>query len=336
MVYLRTEKLKVAIVGLGKMGILHASILNTLPTVELVALCDKSALIRKVCKKLFKGLQVEADLEMFSDLGLDIIYVTTPILSHFAVTQSIYTQKIAPNVFIEKPLSKNLAESSELCQLAASSDGLNMVGYMKRFAVTFRKAKDLLDNHVLGDLTSFDAYAYSSDFFGTDPNSKAGNARGGVLSDLGAHVIDLSFWFFNSLDVDLSKSEQSIDSNSDDPMLFTVKSSAGLEGEFSISWFKPNYRMPEFGLKINGSKGTMSVNDDQVHLKLENKKAVTWYRHDLKDNVGFQLGGPEYYREDEYFVKSVLEKCNVIPDFHDAFKVDSIIDSVKIGDEIND
>ena len=70
MYYLQIEKLKVAVVGLGKMGILHASILNTLPNVELTALCDKSTLIRKVCKKLFKHVQVEADLEKFSDLGL--------------------------------------------------------------------------------------------------------------------------------------------------------------------------------------------------------------------------------------------------------------------------
>ncbi len=336
MVYLWTEKLKVGVVGLGKMGILHASILNTLPNVELTALCDKSTLIRNVCKKLFKGIQVEADLEKFFDLGLDVIYVTTPIPSHFAVTQSIYSNKIAPNVFIEKPLSKNFAESRDLCQIATSSDGVNMVGYMKRFAVTFRKAKDLLENHVLGDLTSFDAYAYSSDFFGTDQSSKAGNARGGVLRDLGAHVIDLSLWFFDALEVDYYNPEESGVFSSDDPITFNVKGSDGLEGQFSISWFKPNYRMPEFGLKIRGSEGIMSVNDDQVQLKLENKEPVIWYRHDLKDNVGFQLGGPEYYREDEYFVKSVLEARKVTPDFFDACKVDSIINRVKMGAEIND
>lgn len=336
MIYLQAEKLKVGVVGLGKMGILHASILNTLPNVELTALCDKSSLIRKVCKKLFKGLHLEADLENLSDLELDIVYVTTPIPSHFAVAQSIYQNKIAQNVFIEKPLAKNFDESRNLCQLAASSSGINMVGYMKRFAVTFRKAKDLLDNFVLGDLISFDAHAYSSDFFGTDQSSKACNARGGVLRDLGAHVIDLSLWFFDALEVDYSKPEKSGDFSSDDPIMFNVKSSEGLEGKFNVSWFKPNYRMPEFGIEIEGSKGRISVNDDQVQLKLENKEPVNWYRHDLKDNVGFQLGGPEYYREDEYFVKSVLGASMVTPNFFDASKVDSIIDHVKFGPDNND
>jgi len=39
-----------------------------------------------------------------------------------------------------------------------------MVGYMKRFAITFTKAKSILDQGTLGEITSFDAHAYSSDF----------------------------------------------------------------------------------------------------------------------------------------------------------------------------
>ena len=44
--------LRVAVVGLGKMGLLHASILNMMPNVEVVALCDKSSLLLKIVKKL--------------------------------------------------------------------------------------------------------------------------------------------------------------------------------------------------------------------------------------------------------------------------------------------
>ena len=46
MLKLGVDKLKVAVVGFGKMGILHAGILNALPKVQLVAVCEKSGLIR--------------------------------------------------------------------------------------------------------------------------------------------------------------------------------------------------------------------------------------------------------------------------------------------------
>jgi predicted dehydrogenase len=326
---LSRENLRVAVIGLGKMGLLHASILNTLPNVELAALCDKSSLIRKFCKKMIDNVHVVDDVEKLSDLGLDAVYVTTPIPSHFVVMDILYSRKIARNVFVEKTLAANPDEAKKLCDLAQSFGGVNMVGYMKRFAVTFRKAKDLLNQDALGDVASFDAYAYSSDFFGCEKTSEKSAARGGAVRDLGAHAMDLALWFFGDLEVNSAKLEQPVNGGSEDSAQFSVNGADGLEGEFSISWCKENYRMPEFGLVIRGSEGVMNVNDDRVELTLNNGKPSRWYRHDLKDNVGFQLGGPEYFREDDYFIKSVLEKQDADPSFHTASKVDYLIDQVK-------
>lgn len=326
---LSRESLRVAIIGLGKMGLLHASILNTLPNVELTALCDKSSLIRKFCKKMIDKVHVVNDVKKLSDLGLDVVYVTTPIPSHFIVTNTLYSRKIAHNVFVEKTLASSPDEAKKLCELAQSFGGINMVGYMKRFAVTFRKAKDLLNQEALGDVVSFDAYAYSSDFFGSEKSSEKSASRGGVVRDLGAHVIDLALWFFGDLEVNSAKLEQPVDGVSEDSAQFSVNRADGLEGEFSISWCKESYRLPEFGLVIRGSEGIMNVNDDRVELKLNNGKSSRWYKHDLNDNVGFLLGAPEYFREDDYFIRSVLEKRNGDPSFHAASKVDYLIDQVK-------
>lgn len=76
------KKLKVAVVGLGKMGLLHASILNVLPSVQHAALCDKSWLLRKMAKGTLKTALVTDDLVHLKNLDLDAIYVTTPIRSH--------------------------------------------------------------------------------------------------------------------------------------------------------------------------------------------------------------------------------------------------------------
>ncbi|MDH5771199.1 MAG: hypothetical protein OEZ25_07935, partial [Candidatus Bathyarchaeota archaeon] len=86
---------------------------------------------------------------------------------------------------------------------------------------------------------------------------------------------------------------------------------------------------PEFLLLIKGSKGIMRVNDDKLELKLDDGKSFTWYRHDLNDNVFFWLGASEYVREDEYFVRSVLEGRSAEPSFYTASKVDYIIDQVR-------
>jgi len=328
---LSRESLRVAVIGLGKMGLLHASILNTLPDVQLTTLCDKSAMIRRFCKRVFEGVHLVGDVEELSDLRLDAVYVTTPISSHFLVIKTIYSREIARNVFVEKTLASSYDKAKELCRLAQSFGGVNMVGYQRRLNVSFRRAKDLLTQGTIGEVASFNGYAYSSDLLGSRKNSKTSVFRGGVLRDLGAHVVDLALWFFGDLAVDSARLESVTERDSEDSVYFRVKGSDDLEGEFNISWCMENYRLPEFGLLIKGSKGIMRVDEDKVELKLDNGKSSMWYRHDLNDNVDFLLGAPEFSREDQYFVKSVLEGCNAEPSFCTASKVDYIIDQVEHG-----
>ncbi|MGB8707162.1 MAG: Gfo/Idh/MocA family oxidoreductase [Dehalococcoidia bacterium] len=318
---------RVAVVGIGKMGMLHASLLNTLPDVQLVALCEKSFVIRRFCKKILEYISVVSNVKELSGLGLDAVYVTTPIASHFPIIKAIYTEGIARNIFVEKPLASSYAEANELCDLAKRYGGVNMVGYSRRFAVTFGKAKEILDEGILGEPIFFEGYAYSSDFFEVKVGSQR-LARGGVLRDLGCHAVDLALWFFGELETEMAKFESGT-VGSEDSVYFRVKAPDGLAGELRTSWSMKNYRMPEIGLIIKGSKGMLRVNDDKVELRLDNGKSRTWHKHDLDDNVFFFLGGTEYLREDELFIRSIFSGCNAEPSFQRALKIEQIIEQVK-------
>jgi predicted dehydrogenase len=319
---------KVAVVGLGKMGLLHASILNTMPNVELVAVCDKSSLLLRIARKLFKTAEVVNDVAKLADLSVDSVYVTTPIPSHFGIIKNLISGRIAENIFVEKTLASSWNKARELCELTQDFKGVSMVGYMKRFSVTFRKAKNILAQEDLGKLTSFDAYAFSSDFSKVQQGSKKSALRGGVLRDLGSHVIDLAVWFFGDFEVASASLESIVDTASEDTASFSVASSA-LKGRFKISWCADKYRMPSFGVTVLGDKGIMKVDDYSLNLNLNDGEAVSWFKHDLDDSVDFLLGDPEYYREDEAFVKSVSSGRKAEPSFQTASKTDYIIDKVK-------
>src|SRR5665647_548819 len=120
------KKLKVGIVGLGKMGLLHTALLSVMPNVQLAALCDKSWLMRKLAKSTLKGLLVTDKLDEMSNLNLDVVYVTTPIPSHYGIVKEIYVKDIARNVFVEKTLSSRSTHSEDLCRLAENSKGHSM------------------------------------------------------------------------------------------------------------------------------------------------------------------------------------------------------------------
>jgi len=320
------SKLKVAIVGLGKMGLLHSSILGIIPNVEVVALCDKSFVLRRIAKKLFKRSVVVDDLEKLQNISLDCAYVTAPIPAHFPIVNDLYSMISVSNVFVEKTLASSWNKADQLCALSEKNRGVNMVGYMKRFSVTFSKAKSLLEENFLGELDSFRGSAYSSDFANIN-QAQQGLSRGGVLSDLGSHIIDLALWFFGDFKVDDAIIKSSMN-NSEDEVSFKVRGS-NLTGEFDVSWCKDNYRLPNFALTIHGSKGTLTVNDSNVIVESSGKKSLILYRPALNDNVPFLLGDPEYYREDEHFITSILNGGSAEPSFRTASKVDYIIDKVK-------
>jgi len=325
---LSDKNLKIAVVGFGKMGMLHAGILNALPEARLVAVCEKSRLIRRFLGKILRDVSVVDSVEKLSDIDLDAVYVTTPINSHFSVVKSLYEGKITRNLFVEKTLASNFKEAEELCKLARKFGGVNMVGYMRRFSVLFMKAKDLLNEGAIGEPISFKAYAYSSDFFGFKENSKVRVPQVGVVRDLGCHAIDLALWFFGDFKVEEAKTESIVNDDSVDSAYFKVKGSNGLVGEFNASWCVDGYRMPEVGFIIEGSKGRLSVNDDKLTLTLNNEKRQRWFRHDLGDQVDFWLGSPEYYREDKCFVEAVASSETAEPRFETAAKVDDVIDEV--------
>jgi predicted dehydrogenase len=328
---MKKGRLRTAVIGLGKMGLLHAGILNVNPNVELVALCDKSKLMARLYRKIFSraGMIVVDDLEKLTSLGIDVVYVTTPISSHYYVIRSVYSKGIARNVFTEKTLASDYSQAEELCDLARNLGGVNMVGYMKRFAVTFGKAKESLLQDTIGRVSSFRAYAYSSDFLGSSRHSKTSAPRGGALRDLGCHALDLASWLFGDLQIESVKQSTMMEIGSENAVSFKAVSSEGLEGEFDISQRMQNYRMPEIGLSILGSKGVIEVNDDRLLLKLDDGKSSAWYRHDLNDRVSFWLGETEYFREDECFIKSVLKNQGCEPSFITASKVDFLIDQVR-------
>lgn len=324
-----SKKLKMGVIGLGKMGVMHTCLLNVFPNVTLSALCDKSRLLKTVAKRVFHGTLVTDNLDKLVGLDLDAIYVLTPIPSHYYIIKEIYNKGIASNVFVEKTLASNYVQSEELCRLSQNHEGINMVGYMKRFGVTFNQAKKLLDQQVLGQLISFNAYAFSSDFADVPEGSMVSKGRGGALEDLGSHVTDLAIWFFGDLDVASAKINSKIAPNSEDSISFDVINSDGLNGRFEVSWCKSGYRMPEFGLTIQGTKGTLVVNDDEVNLEFSNAQPKRWYRQDLNDNVGFLLGGPEYYRENAHFIECLASGAATKSDFQSALRVDRLLDSVR-------
>jgi predicted dehydrogenase len=312
-------------VGLGKMGLMHASIMAMLDDVKLVAVCEKSGFIRRFGKKVIPNIDMVASLEDLHDKKLDAICVTTPPSSHFTIIKTAYEKGIAKHVFTEKPLAINYSQAEELCSLAEKYGGVNMVGYQRRFSVTFRKARQILEAGDIGKPSFFKGYAYSADFLGARTSSQT-KARGGVIEDSGCHVIDITLWLLGEMKVLNAEVKSLIGDGSEDEAFIEVGAPDGLKGEFRASWCKEGYRLPDIALCVTGSKGNLTVSEDKVELDLNNDKSSVWYKHDLDDNVPFFIGGTEYQRQDDLFIKAIRDGIKAEPSFRTASRVHDLID----------
>ena len=106
--------MKVGIIGLGKMGMLHTGILNTLDDVHIVSVAESESQLTKYIKNAIPSAKVYEDYQkMIKSEELDLVYITTPPSSHMQIALECVNRGV--NFFVEKPLTSNLEEAMKLC-----------------------------------------------------------------------------------------------------------------------------------------------------------------------------------------------------------------------------
>ena len=127
--------IKVALIGAGKMGISHLSILGAHPDVKVVGVCDSSKMVTDAIGK-YTSFPVFSDAEKMMDkIEPEAVFVAVPTKYHYTLVKNFLKNHI--HVFAEKPLSLSPSESEELVKLAAENKCVNQVGYHNKFIGTF-------------------------------------------------------------------------------------------------------------------------------------------------------------------------------------------------------
>lgn len=325
------KKINIGIIGMGKMGIAHMGILNTLDGVKVRGVADNQGLTLNVLKKLVDssvGLYKDYK-EMISKEDLDLVYITAPTGLHTRIAKDCVDNKI--NFFVEKPLGLSVSDCSELLDAVKRTPVINMVGYMKRFNDTFKKGKEIIESGILGELIYLNAYMYVSQLFskGKGWRYKTKSSGGGVLVTFASHLVDTLLWFFGDISLVNGNIKSYYSEDVEDFVHSYLVFKSGLEGYLDTSWSLRNYRLPEVRIEVHGKNGMLTVNDDYVKVYLD--KEATWtshYKQDLFQGVDFDLAGPEYTVEDKYLVECVRSSRKAESDVFSGFKVQEVIDAI--------
>ncbi|MCK6473739.1 MAG: Gfo/Idh/MocA family oxidoreductase [Planctomycetes bacterium] len=170
--------LRVAVVGLGHLGKIHAEIYGKIAKrdkdLEIAALCDVSPEGAAVAAKY--KVPFESDFRKLEG-RVDAVSVVVPTVHHREAGAFFLERGVA--CLIEKPLAKTVAEAEALCALAEKTGALLQVGHVERYNPIVRAAAPYLGRPRFIEATRISPYPFRS----TDV---------GVTLDLMIHDIDLA------------------------------------------------------------------------------------------------------------------------------------------------
>jgi len=333
---------KVGMIGLGKMGISHYSIVNAHPEVEVVGICDSSGYVLDVLNK-YTGVNTFKDFEdMIARAGVDAVVISTPSRLHAPMVRRCL--ELGVHVFCEKPFCLDPADSLALADLADQRGLVTQVGYHNRFVGAFREVKRLLDSGAVGRPTQVLAESYGPVVLkaqGSTWRSKK-EEGGGALYDYAAHPLDLLTWYFGRpMAVAGSLLDPVFSTETEDQVLTTLAWPSGTQGQLSVNWSDESQRKMTTKVTIWGTAGRIYADRQEIQVYLRDSVsppegyAPGWnvrYTTELTEPVDFYLRGEEYSAQIDAWVRRIeAGEIRGLNEFREAAVTDEVLATIVRG-----
>ena len=138
------SKVKVGVVGVGRMGKYHVGILSELPEVELTTVVDIDSKSRKVIEENYGTPSFENYKDIYGKVDAAVVAVPTGL--HFPIAKDLLNAGI--HVLLEKPCANNLDHARELFQIAEDKALILHVGHVERFNGAVQELHKIVDSPV--------------------------------------------------------------------------------------------------------------------------------------------------------------------------------------------
>lgn len=327
---------KIGIIGFGRMGITHYSIINSHPEVKIEAVVDTSTTVLSLINKYLDGIRTYTDYnKLFEEEYLDAVIISAPPLVHSPIATKAAEKGI--HIFCEKPFTINKKKASELATIFEKKELINQVGYVNRFNDIFKTVKKYLDKDVIGKVIRFKSEMYSRTITKSQEGKTWRDSRekgGGALFEVASHAIDLVNFLIGKPDKVTGSCLTSIFSkNVEDAVNATFLYKNGTSGTLNVNWSDESFRKPTNKIEIFGSNGKILADQHGIKYFMkksspENNLREGWnsiYITDVFKPVPFYVRGNEFTDQIYHFIDCINKKekrCNcTISDATDTLEV---------------
>jgi scyllo-inositol 2-dehydrogenase (NADP+) len=192
------EKIRTGVIGFGMAGkIFHTAVIEETPGLELACIVQRKG---DEAAQAYPGVKIARSIEeMLSDETIRLIVVATPSGDHYE--HAAQCLKAKRNVVVDKPFTTTSEEARSLIGLA-KENGVLLTAYQNRRwdgdSVTMQQ---VVESGELGRIVTYEAHI---DRYRAAPRLHAwrenGGAGGGILFDIGSHLIDQAAMLFGDPD----------------------------------------------------------------------------------------------------------------------------------------
>ena len=330
---------RIAIVGLGKMGLSHLAILRAHPEVTVVGGCDSVGYFRDILTK-YTGLPCYDNFaRMLDDARPDAVLIATPSSLHSSMVEQAMSRGV--HIFCEKPFVLDVSDGERLTASAEARRLVTQVGYHYRFVGSFGEAARIVRSGALGRIHHVQAEAYGPVVLREKGSTWRGVKAegGGALYDYACHAVDLVNFVAGPPDsVDGVVRNSVFSRDVDDEIYCTLRYVGGLSGQLCVNWSDESFRKMSTKVSVWGTNGKVIADRQECQLYLRETHAALpeagkgWtirYTTELTDGVWYYLRGEEYSAQIDYFVRSVQQsRLDGTNNFRSALETDRVVEMI--------
>ena len=307
-------RIKFAILGMGRIGKVHADTIQANSNAELAAIHDP---INNEINRLQKRYSCQ-QMSLEDSTGNDQIkgiLICTPTDTHVdLIKRFLYTKKA---VFCEKPLDLNLRKVKKLVQLVSESKSQVMLGFNRRFDPHFAKLKAHLTKKEIGVIEQITITSRDPN----PPTIEYIKQSGGIFKDMAIHDLDMAVFLADEKIHSITalgsnfvskKIEQAGDYDTATILMRTISGK-----QISII----NSRRATYGydqrVEVHGSKGSLKVNNPTLsEIELAKEAGTT---KDRLHHFFMTRYIDAYKNQIDYFVDCIKKRSMPKPDSYDGY-----------------
>ncbi|KAJ8065275.1 hypothetical protein OCU04_005974 [Sclerotinia nivalis] len=192
------KKFNVGVIGYGMSAkVFHIPLILVTPSFNLHSIVQRTPKPNDDASKDHPEARIYNSADaMFADSAIDIIVITTTPETHYPFTKAaLQTNK---HVLVEKPFVPTSAEASELISISKETGKFICVYQNRRWDTDFLTVKTLIGSGALGRVVEFETHfdRYKGEKPATWKGTLTMEDAGGVVYDLGTHLVDQAFCLF--------------------------------------------------------------------------------------------------------------------------------------------